>query len=56
MTTTLPSPKWRDIGAFSTWDAADSLRTATVNDTPTLDVRIVFSGGKHRVQISGASK
>lgn len=47
---------WRKIMDTSDWDAADALRSATINDTPSLDVRISYRWGSYSVEVCGPEK
>lgn len=45
--------EWREIKRFRTWDHADMLRKQTIDDNPTLDVRLRYESGIHIIEISG---
>ena len=47
---------WRTIKTSIDWDEADSLRAATMRDTPSLDVRIAYRWGAYSVEVCGPEK
>lgn len=50
------SKEWREIAVGLGWDEADSLRAATLRDTPRLDVRLVSRWGAFTVEVRGPEK
>lgn len=44
---------WREIKRGLGWDEADALRSSTLRDTPSLDVRLVAVAGSYSVEVSG---
>lgn len=48
--------EWREVTRLNTWDHADMFRKQTIDDNPTLDVRLRHEGGVFLVEISGPEK
>ncbi len=47
---------WRPVQDFADWDYADVLRTSTIRDNPTLDVRVRYEGRRYWVDVRGDGK
>jgi hypothetical protein len=45
------SDDWWVVGRYENWNQADAVRTATMNDTPTLDVRVLSNWGEYVVEV-----
>ena len=55
-TATKTARAWHRVGVYQSWDQADAVRQATMIDTPSLDVRVVYLMGLHAVEIMEAAR
>ena len=42
---------WREVLRTQSWDQADALRSATLRDTPSIDVRVRSTWGEYVVEV-----
>lgn len=47
---------WREVERLRTWDHADMLRKTTIDENPSLDVRLRCEMGVYIVEVSGPEK
>ena len=47
---------WREVARYASWDQADAVRTTTVRENPSLDVRLRYAPGAYVLEVRKAPR